>query len=134
MNTRGRIVRWCARSPWYLRTFRVGSRKADGYGPSAHRAAHPLASSRTFAPTTSIAPPGAVRNLSPLPFRTIWRLRGETGVEALGSLVQRSNQWVIVITYGAETLLEEVFPTESEAVERALHMEATLLERGWEAI
>lgn len=51
----------------------------------------------------------------------------------MGSLVQRSHEWVIVVTYGGETLLEEVFPTEAEAVERALHMEATLLERGWEA-
>ena len=51
----------------------------------------------------------------------------------MASVVRRSNQWAIVVTYGAATLLEEMSPTEREAIERALEMEATLLERGWKA-
>jgi hypothetical protein len=81
----------------------------------------------------AVALPDGVNTASPLPFRTVWRLRGETGIEAMGTLVQRANEFAIVITYGADTLLEEVFPTEAEAIERALQMEATLLARGWDS-
>jgi len=64
--------------------------------------------------------------------RPEWALHGPTGRRLECRLIASSDrQWLVKLTLGAETLLAEEFPQQTEARSRAAHLKNGLVAKGW---
>jgi hypothetical protein len=61
-----------------------------------------------------------------------WKLLGTTERSVECSVIETASRaWRLTVTFGPETMLSEIHPTENEANVRAQQLRDNLITRGW---